>query len=144
MKKFLLEPQDILPGIELEHESGKLKFYGKSCPANAHEFYSPVFEWIDNYLENPSENTVLELYLSYFNTLSAKIILNIMYKMETLSKSGKKVAIRWIYQENDEILKEAGEDFDKIVDVKFEFIAVQNNEDDSDEEERIDNLLNNM
>ena len=144
MKKLFLEPKDTLPGILLERESGKLKIYGKSCPDNPFEFYAPIFEWIKGYMENPSKKTILELYLSYFNTASAKIILTIMKKMENLSKSGKKVTIRWVYNENDEILLEAGEDFERIVDVKFEFTAIQNKEDESDEEDRIDNLIDNI
>ncbi len=144
MKKLFLEPKDILPGILLEPESGKLKIYGKSCPANAHKFYSPIFEWIDSYIENPSKKTILEFYLSYFNSASAIIILNIMKKIETLSESGKKVKIKWLYNENDDLLYEAGKDFEKIVDVKFEFTVIQNNEDESHEDDRIDNFMNNL
>lgn len=144
MKKLFLKPKDILPAILLEQESGKLKIYGRSCPNNAFEFYTPVFEWIDNYIENPSEKTVLEFYLSYFNSATAIIILNIMTKMENLSESGKNVTIRWIYNENDDLLLDAGKDFEKIVAVKFEFKAIQNNEDESNEEDLIDKLLNNI
>ena len=142
MMNFFLEAEDILPGIELNQETGILKFHGKSCPANAHEFFAPVFEWIDNYIKNPAKNTILEIYLSYFNTVSAKIIMTIMKMMENLAESGKKVVIKWVYNENDEILLEAGEDFEKIINVKFEFISVQN--DDSTEGDRIDKLIDNI
>jgi hypothetical protein len=135
MEKFFLEPENIMPGISLDPATGKFKFYGKSCPINAHEFYEPVLEWIDEYMKNPKEKTVAEFYLSYFNTVSAKNILKIMNRFETLSKMGKSAIIRWIYNESDEILKDAGHDFETIVDVKFEFVAIQNKEDDSDEEE---------
>ena len=144
MKNLILEPKDILPGIIFEKESGTLKLYGKSSPDDAFEFYTPIFKWIDSYIENPSKKTILEFYLSYFNTASAKIILNIMKKMETLSKSRKKVTIRWVYNAYDEILLEAGEDYEKIVDVKFEFIAIQNKDDESNEEDIIDNLIDNI
>lgn len=130
MKKFLHEAQDIMPGISLDHDSGLLKFYGKSCPVNAHEFYIPVLEWIDEYLKNPQKLTVAEFYLSYFNTVSAKNILKIMNKLEKLNQLGKKIIIKWVYNESDEILKEAGEDFETIVEADFEFIAVPEEEED--------------
>jgi hypothetical protein len=57
-----------------------------------------------------------------------------MNKVEGLAKSGKRVIIRWMYNKDDEILREAGKDFEQIVEVKFEFIAITNN-DDTDEEE---------
>ncbi len=134
MEKFALKPDNILPGIILDPVAGKFKFYGKSCPINAHEFYIPVLEWIDNYIKDPKETTVLEFYLSYFNTVSAKNIHKIMIKIEELAKSGKRVIIRWMYNKDDEILREAGKDFEQIVEVKFEFIAITNNDETDDEE----------
>jgi hypothetical protein len=124
-----------MPGISLDDITGIFKFYGKSCPINAHEFYEPILEWIDNYMKDPKESTVAEFYLSYFNTVSAKNILKIMNKFENLAKSGKHATIRWMYNEKDEIIKDAGKDFETIVDVKFEFVAILNKEDDLDEEE---------
>jgi hypothetical protein len=134
MDKFTIEPQDIMPGISLDPVSGKLKFYGRSCPINAHEFYEPVIKWVEEYLKQPAINTVAEFYLSYFNTVSAKNILKIMNKLEGAKKTGNNAMIRWIYNDNDEILKDAGKDFEMIVDLKFEFIALKK-DDDSDEEE---------
>jgi len=133
MKKLFLKPENIIPGILLDSESGKLRFYGKSCPVDVSEFYLPVFEWIDEYIKSPKEKTVLEFYLSYFNTPSAMVILQIMNKMESLTKLGKDVTIRWFYSENDEILMGAGEDYKTIVDVKFEIIPLKSTEDDNDE-----------
>ncbi len=135
MKIFKIEAENIMPGISLDHLNGELKFYGKSCPINAHEFYQPILEWIDNYKKNPKETTVVEFYFSYFNTVSAKNILKIMNKMEAVANSGKQVIIKWLYNKGDEILKEAGKDFEQIVDVKFEFVVIQNKENDSDDEE---------
>ena len=133
MRKLFIKPENIIPGILLDPESGKLKFYGKSCPSDAAEYYLPVFAWIDEYMKNPKEKTVLEFYLSYFNTPSAMVILQIMNKMESLSKLGKDVTIRWFYSENDEILKDAGEDYKTIIDVKFEIIPLKSTEDENDE-----------
>ena len=133
MKKLFLKPENIIPGILLDPDSGKLKFFGKSCPEDVAEYYSSVFEWIDNYVKNPKKKTILEFYFSYFNTPSAMIILQIMTKMEDLVKSGKDVTIRWFYNENDEILKDAGEDYKTIVDVKFELVPLKSIEDENDD-----------
>ncbi len=133
MEKLFLKPENIIPGIVLDYESGKLRFYGKSCPVDVSQFYSPVFEWIDGYLKSPHKQTYLEFYLSYFNTPSAMVLLQIMNKMESLVKSGNEVIIRWFYNEDDEILKEAGQDFKTIVDVKFELIPLKSIDDENDE-----------
>ena len=72
MNKFILEPEEILPGIRFDQEKGKLEIYGKSCPIDAHNFYEPMQKWIDEYMENPQDLTIMEINLSYFNTVSAK------------------------------------------------------------------------
>jgi hypothetical protein len=130
MKKIILKAHDIMPGINLDADAGKLEFYGKSCPVDAHEFYEPILKWIDEYISNPQKLTIVQFYLSYFNTVSAKNILKIMNKLEKLNKRGKNVVIQWKYNENDEILREAGEDFETIVEVDFEFIEVPENDDE--------------
>ncbi len=133
MKKLFLKPKNVIPGILLDPESGKLRVYGKSCPVDVLEYYTPVFDWIDTYAKDPKEKTVLEFYLSYFNTPSAMVIMQIMNKMERLSKSGFDVTIRWFHDENDENLKEAGEDYKTIIDVKFEIIPLKSNEGENDD-----------
>ena len=130
MKKIILDAHDIMPGVSLDHETGLLKFYGKSCPVNAHEFYIPILDWIDEYIKSPQKSTVAEFYLSYFNTVSAKNLLKVMNKLEKVREKGKKLTIKWLYNENDEILKEAGEDFETIVDANFEFIAIPDSDDE--------------
>lgn len=141
MKTLYLKPYKVLPGIFFNHETGILKIYGISSPVNANEFYIPILEWIDTYIENPHTSTVLEVYLNYFNTVSAKILMTILKKMETLSKAGKKVKIRWVYLDIDESLQDAGEDFEQIIDVEFEFVALKKSGDMADSQEDIDNLI---
>ena len=141
MNKFYHKPKKVLPGVFLDHETGKLKIYGQSCPINADEFYAPIMEWFDNYLENPQKSTVLEISLSYFNTVSAKIIMIILKKMETLSEKGKKVKIRWFYHKHDEDLQDAGEDFETIIDVEFEFVIIGNKDEELKGLEGPDHLI---
>ena len=144
MNKFYHKPKNVLPGVFLDHETGKLKIYGQSCTVNADEFYAPILEWFDNYLEYPHKSTVLDISLSYFNTVSAKFIMIILKKMETLSKKGKKVKIRWFYQKLDEDLQEAGEDFETIIDVEFEFVIIGNKDDESKGFQDFDHLIDDI
>jgi len=133
MKKLFLKPENLIPGILFDPETGKLTIYGKSCPVDVNAYYSPIFEWIGEYMKSPKEITVLEFYLSYFNTPSAMVIMKIMNKMEAIAKSGKDVTIKWFYNEEDEILREAGEDYKTVIDLKFELIPLKSNEDENDD-----------
>ena len=46
-------------------------------------------------------------------------------KLEELHKSGKEVLVHWHYSEDDEDMKEAGEEYADIVDVPFEQISIR-------------------
>lgn len=142
MKRISINPHDLLPGILLDRESGKFKIYGKSCPVNVTEFYSPVFEWIEEYLKDPLDKTVLEFYMLYFNTASAKIFLKLITLVEELIDMDKELEIRWFYNESDEDILEAGQQFDNIKKVKIKFIPVESNEDDDEEE--FNNIINDI
>ena len=144
MEVLSYKSKDMLPGILLDKESGKFQIYGKSCPVDAFEFYDPVFKWFDEYITNPLKNTILDLNLTYFNTVSAKFLLRIMSKMEDLSDLGHDVKIRWFYNEEDEDLEEAGEEFESILDVNFELIPVLKKTHESDNEDYFERLIDDI
>jgi uncharacterized protein YkuJ len=60
--------------------------------------------------------------MTYFNTASSKIILDILMRLETLHEDGKNITIEWHYEEDDEDMQEAGEEYADIVEVPFTFI----------------------
>ena len=110
------------PEVEF-NASGELLLKGRSIPENSIEFYKPLIEWISNYSENPKENTLVNIQLEYFNTSSSKCILDVFKKLESISDSS--VSVKWYYEEDDEDMLEAGEDYEAIIDLSFEMIEVE-------------------
>ncbi len=143
MNILTYEEQGYLPGIILDKESRKFEIFGKTCPEDAIEFYNPVFEWLDEYSQNPLEKTVFDFKLTYFNTVSSKIIMMIMMRLEEIYEDGNEVLIRWFYPEDDEDLEETGEDFESMVEVNFELVPYEEDEDEEfdDSDDLIDSLL---
>jgi hypothetical protein len=108
------------PHLYSNASAGTMEMKGKSIPENAVEFYRPVFEWLDAYIQNPIAETNITVQLEYFNTSSSKCLLDIFRKLETLHASGKsKVSIHWLYEEEDEDMMEAGDDYQTIVKIPF-------------------------
>jgi hypothetical protein len=105
------------------NSSGELLLKGRSIPENSIEFYKPLIEWLEAYAESPSSKTVLSVQLEYFNTSSSKCILDVFKKLEAVS--GSEISIKWHYEEDDEDMLEAGEDYDAIIDLPFEMIEVE-------------------
>ena len=144
MKVLSYKSEKLLPGILLDRESGKFKIFGKSCPVDAFEFYDPIFIWLDEYLLNPLKSTVLDLKLTYFNTVSAKFLLRIMTKMEKLSGLGNDVKIRWFYNEGDDEMEEAGEEFENILKVKFELISIKDETNETENDDYFNDLMDDI
>lgn len=100
--------------------SGMLEISGKSIPENSIDFYKPVYDWLDGYVQNPQSKTELKVQLEYFNTSSSKCLLDIFRKLEPLQSSGKSsVTVNWLYEEDDEDIMEAGDDYKTIVKLPF-------------------------
>ncbi|HBI82054.1 MAG TPA: nuclear pore complex subunit [Bacteroidales bacterium] len=112
------------PTVILNPNTGVIEIKGRSIPENSIEFYRPVVEWLDEYVKNPQPNTVVNVQLEYFNTSSSKCILDVFKKLEVLRKNQKDVIINWYYEEDDEDMLEAGEDYESIIKVPFKMIQI--------------------
>ena len=63
--------------------------------------------------------------MEYFNTSSSKCILDVFKKLESINKGGQsQVVINWHYEEDDEDMLEAGEDYQAIINVPFKMVQV--------------------
>ncbi len=112
------------PLITFDATTGKFELKGKSIPENSVIFYKPLFEWLDNYIQKPAPKTVLTIQLDYFNTSSSKCIVDLFKKFENISKNGGAEAeINWLYNEDDEDMQEAGEDYQSIIKTKFNLVS---------------------
>lgn len=124
MEVLRIEPTNLSPLINFDPESGRLELTGRSIPENSLEFYQSVYEWLDEYVTNPKDKTVVEVKLDYFNTSSSKCILDILKKVDKLEDAGHDVLINWYYNENDEDMMEAGEDYGDLLDSPFDLISM--------------------
>ncbi len=126
MDNFTLEGSPKTPVVNLNATSGVLELKGRSIPENSIEFYKPIYDWVDNYMQVAKPETTVNIVLEYFNTSSSKCILDFFKKLENLNNSGKtKVTINWHYEEDDEDMLEAGEDYQAIISVPFKMVVVE-------------------
>ena len=127
MDKINIEGTPKTPAIKLDPEAGIIEISGRSIPENSIEFYKPVMDWLNEYAENAKSETAVNIILEYFNTSSSKCILDVFKKIEGIQKSGSsEMIINWHYEEDDEDMLEAGEEFAECVSVPFDFIALSN------------------
>ena len=114
---------DESPEVILDKVTNEFKFTGKSLPEDVKEFYNPILDWIERYVETPNEETVVEFNMEYFNSASSKQILDILERFSHIVGKGKKVSVKWHYMVDDEDMEDAGESYADIVNVPFELIS---------------------
>jgi hypothetical protein len=121
---FVAEQSAKTPSINFDPGTGTFNLKGKSIPENSVLFYKPLFEWLDNYIQNPAPKTNLNIQLDYFNTSSSKCIVDLFKKLEQIPKNSKGEAIiNWMYDEQDDDMLEAGEDYKSIIKMPFNLVS---------------------
>lgn len=120
MDALIIEATDETPKVVLDPGNNTFEFSGKSLPEDVTTFYGPVLDWLDAYSESPNDKTVVVFNLVYFNTASSKLILDILFKLEEFHDDGHTISVEWHYQEEDEDMEEAGEEYADLVEMPLE------------------------
>ncbi|MFP4060347.1 MAG: DUF1987 domain-containing protein [Bacteroidota bacterium] len=111
------------PNVILDPENEIYEISGRSLPEDVTSFYNPILEWLDGYAGSPKSKTVFSFKLTYFNTASSKLLLDILMKLEEMHEAGNEILVKWYYPEDDEDMQEAGEEYSDIVDLPFEQVS---------------------
>jgi hypothetical protein len=125
MASLTLEGTPKTPFVQFDEETGLLELRGRSIPENSIEFFKPLIDWVDRYSRSPQVRTSLHVQLEYFNTSSSKCILDLFKKLESLRAGGNEVTVLWHYEQDDEDMLEAGEDYAGIINIPFKMIQIE-------------------
>jgi len=125
MESIVREGTQKTPSIEFDAKVGKIEIKGRSIPENSIEFYNPLIAWLEEYSGNAKPTTEVNIQLEYFNTSSSKCILDVFKKLEVVAKAGSDVKVNWFYEEDDEDMLEAGEDYQSIIKLPFKMIEIE-------------------
>ena len=107
--------------VILDKEKNHFEMQGRSFPEHSVNFFKPVIEWLENYKLDPLPKTKIDLNFVYFNTSSAKLILEIIRLLDEIHQTGSELEIVWHYMEGDEDMLDAGEEYDSMVKIPFTF-----------------------
>ena len=124
MDSISIEGTPKTPTVALDTGTGTVEIKGRSIPENSIEFYKPIVEWLEDYSKKPQKLTTVNIQLEYFNTSSSKCILDVFKKLESIKKARNEVVINWYYEEDDEDMLEAGEDYESIIRIPFKMIEI--------------------
>lgn len=118
MENLIIEATKYTPEITFNADTNILEIKGETYPENTAEFYAPVFEWLEIYLNQLQDQDVtLNLEITYFNSSSSKVLMDLFDRFEEAFKAGKKITLNWIYDKDNESAQEYGEEFQEDLEV---------------------------
>jgi hypothetical protein len=109
--------------VDFDKDTGILEMSGSSYPENAIDFFGPVINWIRDYISQVKNQILLNLRINYLNTSSTKCILDILEILEQYHQTQGDVKVNWYYAEDDEDIKETGEELGEDIDLPISFIS---------------------
>ena len=132
MEALRIEATEFTPEVVMDPATNTFEISGESRPENAGKFYKELIDWLDQYYnlrywkdsKFSNVDAVFEFRLEYFNSTSAKFLLDIFIKLQSFRKDNINISVQWYYDEPDIDMKESGEEFAEMTGIPFEFIAV--------------------
>ncbi|KAB1073701.1 DUF1987 domain-containing protein [Methylobacterium planeticum] len=112
MNRIQLPGTDRSPEVDFDFASGRFVLRGESYPEDAAAFFGPLLQSLRSYLSaSDAAPITFEVGLAYFNSSSAKALMNLFMPLEDAAADGRPVIVRWLYADGDDTIEEAGEDF---------------------------------
>jgi hypothetical protein len=124
MELVTLEGTKKTPAVTLD-PMGKIRFGGRSIPEDASKFYEDILAWIMEYCSAPKDTTKVEIELEYFNSGSAKYVMQILRELSELKENNKELIVNWYYEEGDDDILERGEYYASILGIDINFIEIE-------------------
>lgn len=133
MDSLIIEATEDSPSIMFDALTNRFVIKGESRPENAGKFYSPIINWIVQFEEialqrknesNGISNMSFVFNLDYFNSTSAKYILDILLIIKKFGGQGHQIKIEWHYDKRSEDILDSGKEFSDMVDLKFDFVEI--------------------
>ena len=123
MEGIRLAASDKTPGVVFDPVSGTWEISGCSIHENADRFFIPLIDQAEHYAKQPAKRTVIRIALSYFNSSTAKYLLDLLRALDEIHATGKgSVHLEWQFEEGDLDTMEAGEDYKGLLEMPVKLV----------------------
>ena len=123
MRNLSIKNTNLTPSVNFR-SNGELRIEGRSIPEDPESFYEPLFQWINEYFQDPKDSTRLDIQLEYINSGSSKFIMSFLKIFKDRFDEGKNISINWFYEEDDENLQELGVHYKTLLKIPFNLVEI--------------------
>ncbi len=125
MKNLFIQGNESSPTLRFDAQSGIFEIEGDSYLYNAHDFYEPVFKWLEKYLEEPGHDITVNLRLGFFNSGSFRTFAELLLMLSHYQKKHQtKLQINWCHKEDDVDAYFSAQDLSETTGLKFNYITI--------------------
>ncbi|MDG1842425.1 MAG: DUF1987 domain-containing protein [Crocinitomicaceae bacterium] len=126
MEVLELEGTSYTPKVVFDLKNKVFEISGDSRPEDTHTFYQVLIDWLSK-LDSPSvqEDLKFKFAFDYLNSSSSKFIFKLISCLKNLESKDINFSIDWFYDEPDIDMKELGEEYAELADIKINLISVE-------------------
>jgi hypothetical protein len=99
------------PSVNFDATSGVCELSGESYMEEAFKFFSPLLDWLKKFTKEGSKKITFNFKLTYFNTSSSRLILDILDIMREYKERDGEIEVNWYYDSQDPDMEDEVEDF---------------------------------
>lgn len=112
MESLFIPSEVRTPKIDFNWQAGVFSIRGESYPEDVRKFYDYPIRLFRDWLNAINTGSVVfEFELTYFNSSTAKVIMDLFGLIETAAARGCEVRVIWHHAADDDNLRELGEEF---------------------------------
>jgi hypothetical protein len=127
MRKLIIKQTTSTPRVILDPDKNIFEISGESRPPDVAAFYNEILNWFSDYsdylirLKEGINPVSFNLDFEYFNSSSAKYLLDFCKMIATARSKGQNININWHFEKDDTDMLEAGREMSRIAKFPFEF-----------------------
>ena len=110
MNDFSLQATSRTPAIHLNTADMTLVISGESYPEDVRQFYTTINEQLAVYFTTKPERLDVAIKLTYFNSGSARALMELLDQLDEAAEKGVKIIVNWYCDPDDDITREFAED----------------------------------
>jgi hypothetical protein len=122
-KHIIQEELKNCPGIVYYPEKNRLELSGRSIPENPELIFRRLDDWITFHFEK-NKGLDVHFHLEYINSGSSRYLSEILKRLTGLGRTGKRVKLKWLYEEDDEAMLELGEYYRDTAGIPLEIAMI--------------------
>lgn len=128
MRKLIINQTSNSPKVILDPDKKIFEISGESRPPDVPGFYNEILSWMDDYSMHLTKSqdyrdpVEFNLDFEYFNSSSAKYILDFCKQLAQVRSKGKGLTVRWHYEDDDMDMLEVGREISRMAKFPFEYI----------------------